>query len=89
MLYVFPSPIGVLYILIFTKNGVKSTKGVVSVPYRGSLYSNWRKKMKKSDLYNFVSVPYRGSLYSNLIKEAFRLSGLEVIFRPLSGFFIF
>ena len=36
----FPSPIGVLYILIDLYNFVAELKDFVSVPYRGSLYSN-------------------------------------------------
>ena len=43
----------------------------VSVPYRGSLYSNIGEKIMLKDKLKEVSVPYRGSLYSNIIESCF------------------
>ena len=77
----FPSPIGVLYILIcsfsFLVLGL-----AVSVPYRGSLYSN-RQKIPSVSRLNWVSVPYRGSLYSNRQKilSVSRLNWVSVPYR--------
>ena len=60
----FPSPTGVLYLLITAGELLKAQAKQVSVPYWGSLSSNDMKSLAKF-FTGEVSVPYWGSLSSN------------------------
>ena len=59
----FPSPTGVLYLLIRRYRNYKIRGEEVSVPYWGSLSSNT--SMQSFQYLRMVSVPYWGSLSSN------------------------
>ena len=62
----FPSPTGVLYLLIRCNENYRLDAQGVSVPYWGSLSSNSKKQETPvKNLSDIVSVPYWGSLSSN------------------------
>ena len=61
----FPSPTGVLYLLMRLLNTETPKPFIVSVPYWGSLSSNLLSKKQETLANNLVSVPYWGSLSSN------------------------
>ena len=82
----FPSPTGVLYSLILTAVKLSDLWKKVSVPYWGSIFSNfediedsWTEDVKFPSptgvLYSLIQ--YRGTLYL-----------FEKCFRPLLGFYI-
>ena len=83
----FPSPTGVLYLLIRCNENYRLDAQGVSVPYWGSLSSNLIQIYVKP-LRIMVSVPYWGSLSSNA--KWYKIMRFEVKgFRPLLGFSIF
>ena len=61
----FPSPTGVLYLLISVGYVAQGSDESVSVPYWGSLSSNNNEKNVTVEIKKKVSVPYWGSLSSN------------------------
>ena len=84
--YLFPSPIGVLYISM-DKKTTYDIQLSVSVPYWGSLYFNCLRKIHI--VYNFHLFPSPiGVLYISIFIFV-TLSRFDKCFRPLLGFFIF
>ena len=81
----FPSPTGVLYLLIRCNENYRLDAQGVSVPYWGSLSSNSKKQETPvKNLSDIVSVPYWGSLSSNYAHQ-FRKWKLENVSVPYWG----
>ena len=69
----FPSPTGVLYLLIRCNENYRLDAQGVSVPYWGSLSSNSKKQETSvKNLSDIVSVPYWGSLSSNFTDVSYK-----------------
>ena len=81
----FPSPTGVLYLLIRCNENYRLDAQGVSVPYWGSLSSNSKKQETPvKNLSDIVSVPYWGSLSSNYEEECEEIE-TEVVSVPYWG----
>ena len=81
----FPSPTGVLYLLIRCNENYRLDAQGVSVPYWGSLSSNSKKQETPvKNLSDIVSVPYWGSLSSTYEEECEEIE-TEVVSVPYWG----